>query len=160
MNMAHEHVRIAVTDGEISGVEHVPARRIGNVEWKLLRSPLYATEVASGDVIRVTNDETGEFEIVIRGGNVCVQFYLGKPYADDAEVTMKVADEIAQDIKPLGGSMDAQTPGLIAFTIPVDVGFPAIEAVFAEAEERYPGAQWQYTNVYDPVTGESLGWWA
>jgi hypothetical protein len=107
----------------------------------------------------VTNPDTGEFEIVARGGNVCVQVYLAGSDADDPEATMKVAMEIARSIEPLGGSMDAQTPGLIAFTIPVAVGFPAIEGVFAVAAARHPGAQWQYSNVYDPATGHSLGWW-
>lgn len=157
--MAHEHVRVAVTDATRPGFEKVPARHISSAEWKLLRSPLYATKVAAGDVIRVTNHDTGEFEIVARGGNVCVQFYLGGSDVDDAEATKNAALEIARDIEPLGGSMDAQTPGLIAFTIPVDVGFPAIEGVFAAAAERYTGAEWQYSNVYDPATGHPLGWW-
>jgi hypothetical protein len=54
---------------------------------------------------------------------------------------MMVAEALARDIGSLGGSMDAQTPGLIAFTIPVDVGFPAIERAFAAAAERHPGAE-------------------
>jgi hypothetical protein len=157
--MAHEHVRIAVTDATRPGVEQVPARHVSDATWQLLRSPLYATGVAAGDVIRVTNHDTGEFEIVARGGNVCVQFYLAKSDVDDAEATMKVAGEIARDIEPLGGSVDAKTPGLITFTIPVDVGFPAIEKVFAAAAERHAGAEWQYSNVYDPATDEPLGWW-
>ena len=157
--MEHDHVRIAVTDTTRPGVEQVPARRIRGDEWQLVRSPLYATEVAAGDVIRVTNHDTGEFEIVVRGGNVCVQFYMGESDFDDAEATMKAAKAIARDIEPLGGSMDAQTPGLIAFTVPVDVGFPAIERVFAAAAARHPGAEWQYSNVYDPATGDPLEWW-
>lgn len=155
----HEHVRLAVTGATVPGAEQVPARRISDAEWQLLRSPFYATEVAAGDVVRLTNHDTGEFEIVVRGGNVCVQFYLGESGIDDAEATMRVAMTLARDIEPLGGSMDAQTPGLIAFTIPVNVGFPAIERVFAAAVERHPGAEWQYSNVYDPATGDPLGWW-
>lgn len=155
----HELVRIAVTDATRPGVEQVPARRVGDNEWQLLRSPLYATEVASGDVIRVINHDSGEFEIVVRGGNVCVQFYLGESDVDDAEATTRIAKAVARDIEPLGGSIDAQTPGLIAFTIPVGVGFPAIERVFAAAAGQYTGAEWQYSNVYDPETGDPLGWW-
>ncbi|HRK47244.1 MAG TPA: DUF4265 domain-containing protein [Nocardioides sp.] len=157
--MAHEHVSIAVTDATRPGIEQVPARRVGDDEWQLLRSPLYATDVATGDVIRVTNHDTGEFEIVERGGNVCVQFYLGESETDDAEATMRVAKQLARELETLGGTMDAQTPGLIACTIPVDVGFPAIERVLAAAVEGHPGAEWQYSNVYDPATGDPLGWW-
>lgn len=159
VQMKHEHVKVAVAGASKPGVEHVPAFRISHDEWQLQRSPLYATEVAAGDVIRVRNGETGEFEIVTRGGNVCVQVYLGASDADNAEATAKIAKAILHEIEPLGGWMDGQTPALIAFTMPVAVGFPAIERVFAAAADRYPGAQWQYSNVYDPVTGAPLGWW-
>jgi hypothetical protein len=157
-SMTHEHVGIAVKDAATPGIEQVPARPIGENEWELVRSPLYATEVAAGDVIRISNRETGEFEVVTRGGNVCVQFYLGETDADNSQMTIEVAKTIARDIEAFGGVMDAYTPGLIAFTIPVHVGFPAIEAVFLAAADRYHG-QWQYANVYDSTTGESLGWW-
>jgi hypothetical protein len=158
--MQHEHVRIAVSDASRPGAETVAARRVGEHEWKLARSPLYATGVAAGDVIRILDSETGAFEVVSRDGNVCVQFYLDDAAADDAQATSQAADTIARDLRCLGGSLDAHTPGLIAFTIPVDVGFPAIEGVFAAAVERYPGSQWQYSNVYDPVSGAPLGWWS
>lgn len=157
--MNHEHVRIAVTDATEPGVENVPARRVGSNEWQLLRSPLYATTVASGDTVKILNDETGTFEIVTRSGNVCVQFYLGESEADDAGATVAIADAIAPDVESLGGRIDAHTPGLIAFTVPVDVGFPTIEAICAAAVDRSAGAQWQYSNVYDPATGAPLGWW-
>lgn len=157
--MKHRHIRIAVTDSTRPGAERVPARRLSDSEWQLLRSPLYATEVAAGDVIRMINNDTGDFEIVARGGNVCVQFYLSESEVDDAEATLRVAKAIALELESLGGAMDAHTPGLIAFTIPVGAGFPAIEKVFAAAAARHPGAEWQYSNVYDPVTGDPIGWW-
>ncbi len=125
--MTHEHVRVAVKDATGPGVEDVSARHVSGSEWQLLRSPLYATEVAAGDIVKVTDHDTGAFEIVARGGNVCVQFYLGGSDVDDAELTTRVARRVERDLESLGGSMDANTPGLIAFTVPVDVGFPAIE---------------------------------
>ena len=45
----HEHIRVAVTDADRPGAENVPARRIRNNQWLLLRSPLYAMGVAAGD---------------------------------------------------------------------------------------------------------------
>ena len=60
---------------------------------------------------------------------------------------------------PLGGTLDGPTPGLLAFTVPIDLGFPAIDQLFEDAVERWPGSQWQYTNVYDPISGQPLGWW-
>lgn len=76
--MRHEHARVAVADAPSPGVENVPARRIERDVWQLLCSPLYAMGLAAGDVIRTTDAATGAFEIVARGGNVCVQFYLGE----------------------------------------------------------------------------------
>lgn len=157
--MTNEYVRIAVKDAARPGFENVPAVQVGSAEWRLLRSPLYAMEVAAADVIRVTNEKTGDFEIVSRGGNVCVQFYLNASDADDGAKTTIVAGEILVDVEAVGGTLDAKTPGLIAFTIPAEVGFPAIEGIFAAAALRSPGSEWQYSNVYDPVSGLPLGWW-
>jgi hypothetical protein len=158
-SMIHQHVRIVISDATPPGAEEVPARRLKDNEWCLLRSPLYAMDVAAGDVIRVVDSETGTFEIVRRGGNVCVQFYLGESDVNDAQATARAASAIAADLEPLEGSIDGQTPGLIAFTVPAAVGLPEIERVFDSAAGRWPGAQWQYANVYDPATGDPLGWW-
>ncbi len=141
-----------------SGVEEVPAESVGEMTWRLTRSPLYATECAAGDVIRLLN-QTGEFEIVRRGGNVCVQLYLGPAASDDIRATALVAKTLLRDLAPVGGRMDAQTAGLVSFTVPVTAGFPAIEKVLRAATTRSPGAQWQYANVYHPTTGEPLRWW-
>lgn len=157
--MAHEHVRIVVADADSPGAESVPARRVDENEWELLRSPLYATEVAAGDTIRIVNSETGSFEIAKRGGNICVQFYLSEAEANDADATNKVASLIGSKLSPLGGRVDGTTLGLVTCTVSVGAGFPAIEALFNEAVEQSPGAQWQFSNVYDPKSGEPLGWW-
>ena len=157
--MSDNHVLIEVIDSKSPGSEHVPARRLGDDEWEIIRSPLYATEVASGDVIRVDREKTGGFEIIRRGGNVCVQFYLSEDKIDDAEATSLLANELRVLIEPLNGCIDATTPGLISLTIPVAVGFQKIEGVLEVAVERWPNSQWQYANVYNPITGEPLGWW-
>ena len=98
--MKHDHVNIAVGDAQRPGVEKVPARRVAEHEWKLVRSPLYSMGVAAGDVIRILDATTGAY-----------------------------------------------------------VGFTAIEEAVGAAVGRHPEAQWQYSNVYDPVTGEPIGWW-
>lgn len=157
--MDHEHVRIAVSGATTPGVEHVPARRLESGYWELMRSPLYATQVAVGDVIRVLDSAAGKFEIVARGGNVSVQFYLGEHDADDVPATEDAARGIAAELATLGGHMDGMTAGLIACSIPSKVGFAAIEKLFEAATGRHPGAQWQYGNVYDSATGEPLRWW-
>lgn len=157
VSIAMDHARIAIHDAPTKpGFELVPARRTSDDEWELLASPLYAMGVAAGDRIRAL-DNTGGFEILARGGNVCVQLYLDEGASADS--TRQVADALARDLAPLGGRVDGLTPGLISFTIPVSGGLAAIEAAFAAAEARYAVAQWQYFNGYDLVTGEPLGWW-
>lgn len=157
--MTHEHIRIAVSDTATPGFEHVPASRVEDGCWELTRSPLYATQVAAGDVIRVLDWDAGAFEIVRRGGNVSVQFYLSAQDADDAQATVAIASEISSELAILGGRMDGMTAGLIVFSIPYRVGFAAIEKVFEDTARRHVGTQWQYGNVYDPVTEDLLRWW-
>ncbi len=158
--MDDEHVRLRVLDSDPPGSELVPARSLGEARWELLRSPLYAMEVASGDVVRVLDSVTGAFEVVQRSGNVCVQLYLGPSHVSDVRATANVADVIKARIEPLGGRVDGMTSGLISSTVPVAVGFPAIERVFGVIARESEGAQWQFANVYDVATGEPLGWWA
>ncbi|MCX5747480.1 MAG: DUF4265 domain-containing protein [Proteobacteria bacterium] len=148
-----------MVDAEPPGAEAVPARRLNNDEWELLRSPLYATNVASGDIIRIIDAELGSFEVTKRGGNVCVQFYLGVADADDVGATARLAAIIESRISPLGGRIDGTTPGLISATIGVGAGFPVIDEIFNEAAKQSPDSQWQFANVYDPQSGEPLGWW-
>ena len=64
--MKHEHVQIAVIDANPLGSEKVPAQALGEDKWQLLRSPLYATQVAAGDIIQVINSELGTFNVVKR----------------------------------------------------------------------------------------------
>ena len=66
---------------------------------------------------------------------------------------------ITPQVVGLGGRLDGQTTGLLVYTIPIEASFPVIEGIFATALDQFPGAQWQYTNVYDATTGETLGWW-
>lgn len=154
-----DHVRLAVADAVPRGTEEIPARRISEKVWEITRSPLYATELAAGDVVRVVDDATGEFEIVSRGGNVCVQFYLAASEADDAVATKREVAALREQLQPLGGRIDGYTPGLIALTLSAGIGFSVIEELLSIAVARRKGAQWQYSNVYDPTTGEPLGWW-
>jgi hypothetical protein len=157
--MPHNHVKIEVKGSATSGVELVPAQSLGDSNWLLLRSPLYALQLAAGDTIRITDHETGKFEIAARSGNVAIQFYLAEDESDDAHATANVVKKVTPEVVALGGRLDGQTAGLIVYTIPISVGFSAIEMIFEKAINEFYGAQWQYTNIYDVSTGEPLNWW-
>ena len=154
---SHGHVRISVdNDG---GYEWVPAEKGEAGHWILLRSPLYAMRLAAGDTLKIANEEPGTFEIVDRGGNIAVQFYLPETDCDDPLATKLVIDRITPEVELLSGRLDGQTTGSMVFTLPMEAGFQAIESVFARAVQEFEGAQWQYANVYDPITGKPLMWW-
>lgn len=157
--MDHEHVDIIVRDAHPAGTEQVPARRHPSGAWELLKSPLYATELAAGDLIKIQQVESGLFELIARGGNVCVQFYLDQEQADSSDSTERVERWLKQELRNIDGRVDGTTPGLITCTIPVSVGFAAIERTFSKAEANFLGSQWQYANIYDPITEEPIGWW-
>jgi hypothetical protein len=154
---AHDHVKVAVKGASTKGVELVPAQHLGDEKWLLLRSPLYAVELAAGDTIRA--NEAGAFEIISRGGNVAVHFYLPESDLDDAQATNAAADDLSPRVAALKGRLDGKTSGLMVFTIPIEATFQAVEDLFAAAVSERPGAQWQFANVYDLVTGEPLRWW-
>ena len=155
--MSHEHVGIPVREGDLSGVEQVAARPVSPNVFQLLRSPLYAMGFAAGDTVEVRAD--GPLRLVSRGGNVCVRLYLGAAQVDDRDATAALANRVEGRIAALGGWVDGMTPGLISFSVPVRVGFQDIESACAEIMTHAPGAQWQYANVYDPITGKPLEWW-
>jgi hypothetical protein len=116
-------------------------------------------QLAAGDTISPRANEAGAFEIVSRGGNVAVHFYLPEGDLDDAKATKAAADELAPRVATLKGRLDGETSGLMVFTIPIAATFQAIEDLFAAAVSERPGAQWQFANVYDATTGEPLRWW-
>jgi hypothetical protein len=90
----HAHVRLRVADGAQSALEDVPARQIEGPRWRLLRSPLYARGAAAGDVVRVLS-ERGDFEVLERGGNVRVHFYLPSSESDSPTATNRVEESLA-----------------------------------------------------------------
>ncbi|MEL6183167.1 MAG: DUF4265 domain-containing protein [Myxococcota bacterium] len=123
-------IPILVADGNPPGPEMVPAEPVGESSWRLLRSPLYALGVVSGDVVRILDDAMGVHEVISRGGNVGVQFYL-----------------------------DGLTAGLAMFTLPLPKkGFEALGDLLDAVAIARPGSEWQYTNVFD-ARDEPLGWW-
>lgn len=156
---SHDHVAVRVEGASSKGFEWVSAQCVGDGQWLLLRSPLYAMHLAAGDTIKPRRGERGAFDLIARGGNVAVQFYLPDSDLDDRDATQAVADELAPKVAKLQGRLDGMTSGLIVFTIPFAETFEAIEDLFDGAVSARPGAQWQYANVYDCNTGEPLDWW-
>jgi hypothetical protein len=129
--------------------EEVLVDELRDGSFRIAATPGMVEGIAAGDVIRLDNDDS--FTVVHRGGNVAVHVYY-RPVEEDV-------DDLRPEIESLGGWLDgADDRGVRAFTIPMDVGFPAIEAVLRSFLERHPKAEWGYGNVYDEE-GRPLNWW-
>ena len=150
--MSEVHVHLAIRGADAGAKETVHADAIGGSRYRLLSSPGFVLGVAAGDEIELLGDD-GEFRVVRRAGNVAVQLFSREPVAG-------FRDALAAAVREeLGGVLDGGIERGLVFTIPAAAGFAAIEALFEHEVHARPGTEWMYGNVYDPDTGEPLGWW-
>ncbi|MDP6651729.1 MAG: DUF4265 domain-containing protein [Gammaproteobacteria bacterium] len=120
---------------------------------RLLKSPLFARNLAAGDKIKVIDAESAEYELVQRSGNLCVRIFRRHQFE-------ALAEFLSPKMEKLGASLDLQTDRALVFSIHFSVGFTAIEALLNQAVAEYPDTLWYYGNVYDPVDGTTpLLWW-
>lgn len=131
--------------------EEVLVLRLAPSRFQLLRSPGLVLGLAADDVFESTGD--GTFSLVSRGRNLCIQVFCG-PRLSELEGVLSLR------MGQLGGRLDGKEERLLVYTVPVSAGFPAIERCLAESVGRFPGAEWYFGNVYDPVDGTTpLNWW-
>lgn len=118
-------------------------------ELVLMHSPAFVPGLARGDRIRLTDSG---YELVGRAGNICVRVY------SRGDVAM-LEQLLTRAVEQLGGQRDIRADQVLVYSLPAGVGFEAIEGVFDGQLSGRSDVQWRYGNVYDPVTGEPLGWW-
>lgn len=124
----------------------------GNGFYQLEYSPGFVLGLSAGDKIRILNSD-GAFEVVERGGNLCIQMFSELP------VSPFIA-EIEEMVTTLGGTVDGLIEQGVVVTIPFKTGFKTVENVFDSYVEKHNGIKWYYGNVYDPVDGVTpIGWW-
>jgi uncharacterized protein DUF4265 len=137
-------------------LETVPAAATDEPStFRLIATPGLVQGVAANDVVRV--GDQGSFSVVRRGGNLGVQVFA-------RELTDNSFASLHAEVERLGGYLDggggARAASVRVFTIPVSAGFPSVEHAFNSFVSRHPGAEWFFTNVYDPVDGVTpLNWW-
>jgi hypothetical protein len=120
---------------------------------RLMKSPLLTKNLAAGDILRMLNPDTTEYELIKRSGNLCIRFF-GKGQLNELEGLL------SSKLEKLGGRLDLQTPYALVYTIHVSVGFQTIEKAIDEVCKDYPEVVWYYGNVYDPEDGTTpLEWW-
>ncbi len=97
--------------------------------------------------------DDGTFEVLQRGGNLCLRMYPTEPPSDAGIVALTAA------FRQLNGLVEMPADRrFIVITVPLAAGFRAVEG----AAREWVGDQdcpWEYGNVYDD-DGHPLGWWA
>jgi hypothetical protein len=131
-------------------LESVPADEISPGRFVLHRSPGLALGVAAGDTIDVAPD--GRYEVRTRGGNLAVQVFA-------TDFDERALGELRARVEELGGFQDGGNAGLRIFTLPVALGFPAVESAFDAFIKRNPSAEWHFGNVFADDGVTPLKWW-
>lgn len=152
MEELHGHVELAVAGARPGTTQPVPAQALPDGTFLILFSPGLVQGVAAGDVIRLSTREPGGFDVVRRGGNLSLQLF-------DPTQIRPVVEWLLPRLKPLSGRLDGSVQRGAVFTLPVAVGFRAIEELMAEAVKSFPNLEWYYGNVYDPDGHTPLNWW-
>ena len=125
----------------------------GTNRVRLLKSPLLARNLAAGDILRVINVSTAEYELERRSGNLCIRLFR-KHHLEELEEFLTSA------VEKLGGSLDLQADRALVYSVHVSLGFASIETLLNSASEKFSDTFWYYGNVYDPEDGTTpLNWW-
>ncbi|MEU6586828.1 DUF4265 domain-containing protein [Nocardia sp. NPDC046763] len=149
----HKHVRVLAGSGPGGEpvYEVLPAKPLERNDYEILGSPGLAYDFAAGDRLRVSDD--GSFEVLRRGGNLCVRAYPTGTPPSDAEI-----GALTVGFERLGGVVEIPPDRrFIVVTVPVSVGFPAIADLIGGWSAENDCA-WGYGNVYDE-DDNPLGWW-
>lgn len=158
--MADENVEVKLLADYLDGrpvYESVPATRVGENRYRLRCSPGMAPGVASGDEIELSPAERTGYRVVRRSGNISVQVFLYRCNDDDRRGITKLVEHVGGW---LDGGHDSPSGHLLVFTIPLSVGFEAIEAAMERVKAEFGVEKWMYGNVYDTRDGVTpLNWW-
>ena len=136
--------------------EELPATKLTNGDFKLLKSPGLALNLAKNDIIRIKNNALPP-DIISRGGNFCIQIYY------DKEIDFGTLDHFSRLIETeLGASLDGKYGGSLSFSVPATNGFERINNIFDQFSNE-TGQQWYYCNIYknfnDAEDETLLDWW-
>lgn len=132
-------------------VERLAVRQNEDESFQLVKSPAFIRGLASGDTVKMLQD-TKEFEIVKRSGNLCLRVYAKHDLT-------AISEQLTPELEKLGGELDTETPRFLVYSIHVSCGFTTIETLL----NKYvlgEDCAWLYGNVYDPTDGVTpLNWW-
>ena len=147
-----KHINLYVEGAGNGGTQPVEVQESSSSTFLVLHSPGFVEGIAEGDLIRVTNEELGYFEVLERGGNISIKW--GVP-SSDLGSQLPVADKLLSSI---GAELDGALSNAAVWTVSAAVGFSAIEKQMEKIVALIPESRWWYGNVYND-DGEPLNWW-
>jgi hypothetical protein len=147
---------ICHVESERPATEMIEAVPVGPRQYRLLYSPGMVEGLARGDVIELSDEDPRGFKIISRSGELCVWFYFETAGPNRGPE----GDQVRAAVERAGGACDGGGNLHLVFSIPIAMGFPAVEALMNELTAQYPGSSWLYGNVYDPWNDfKPFGWW-
>jgi len=146
----NNHINLIV-EGSEGGTQPVEVKLISSSVYRILFSPGFVEGIAAGDVIRLTDQVKGEFEVIEYGGNVSVKI------SDVSRIVEKLP-EIDSILTKVGARRDGNLERVAVWTIPVKSGFNDIELSIANACKILEEPDWWYGNVYDSQNNP-INWW-
>lgn len=145
------HIILHVEGSKTGGTQPVEVEACGSNQYRVLYTPGLVEGIAAGDVIRVTDEIKGYFEVLERGGNLAIIW--ASPTEQGEALTR--ADQI---LSAVGARLDGSIAKAAVWTAPVSAGFAVIETMMQQVVELIPESTWWYGNVYDE-DNQPLNWW-
>jgi hypothetical protein len=142
---------LAASSSTVAGHETLEMEEASPGLWRLLHSPAFVLGVARGDVVRLDDEVPAGFEVRERSGFIAVSVFL-------PEALGGAINSLASSVQALGGILEGGPKNVAVFSVPVSVGFPAIEKVFTEFSMLHSGVEWVFSNVYGQQ-GEVMECW-
>lgn len=154
---AIEHIELPVI---VKGVrsergEMVEVELVAGGRYQVFTPPALVEGLAVGDIFELNQAQLGGFKVTYHSGNLTIWMFLpeGSTYnASERELLDKAFSDIGGVFE--GCAMER----ILIFSVHVTAMFDQIEKVMAGLMEKYPGANWQYANVYD-WDDAPLNWW-
>lgn len=146
----HVHLRISEKT-EAPQFEPIHVKPLGGRRYEVEFTPGLAYDVAAGDHIELGDD--GTYLVVARAGNVAVRVLSEQLSEQQASNLTHLVEQ------SLRGRLDGNLGRrCLAYTVPIQAGFPAIEKIFNEFVRSIPSSMWEFGNVYGK-DGQPLNWW-
>lgn len=119
--------------------------------------PAFVYGVGYGDKIQLQSEESGDFSIAHREGNIAIRVFVNGTL-DCLEIDQVIeAVTRAEGLYEIARNANEESnSSLLLLSFPIAIGFPEIEKLMASLQSL--DAKWEYANVYDE-SGEALNWW-